>query len=413
MHDGNVLSAEDVRYSIERFRKFSIGAAQLEMVKTLEVMPGNKLKLSMDAPFSPLLPTLAYNTIGIYSKAAAEKAGDEDFGKAPVGPGPYRFAEQKKGESVRLEAFDDYWAGKPKLKTLIVRAIPEMGARTLALESGDVDLIFNVGPQDAQRLGQNPQLTVLTPPSARLDRLSFNVTKPPVDNKLVRQAIAYGIDRDAIVKSIFLGMATVSHSPGPEGAFGYTGDYDVYRYNPGKARELLAQAGLPNGLSLKFHFSPGRYLLDQNVVEAMKAQLAQVGVRMEVTSMEWGAFSDFIALPIDQNQTVAIWYGWRSVNGDVDSAISDMHSRFFRPKGNNSSFFKNDEYDRLVDQEQSEPDANKRAELLKRMQQILMDDLPFLPLYNEPQIWAAKKNLEDIQINPLTCLEALHLAEFR
>ena len=144
----------------------------------------------------------------------------------------------------------------------------------------------------------------------------------------------------------------------------------------------------------------------------MKAQLAQVGVRMEVTSMEWGAFSDFIALPIDQNQTVAIWYGWRSVNGDVDSAISDMHSRFFRPKGNNSSFYKNDEYDRLVDQEQSEPDANKRAELLKRMQQILMDDLPFLPLYNEPQIWAAKKSLQGVSISALTCLQPLNTAYF-
>ena len=414
MHDGNVLTAEDVKYSIERFRKFSIGAAQLEMVKSLEVLPGNsqKLKLSMDAPFSPLLPTLAYNTIGIYSKAAAEKAGDDDFGKAPVGPGPFKFAEQKKGESVRLEAFDDYWAGKPKLKTLIVRAIPEMGARTLALESGDVDLIFNVAPQDAQRLGQNPQLNVLTPTSARLDRVSFNVTKAPVDNKLVRQAIAYGIDRDAIVKSIFLGMAKVSHSPGPEGAFGYTGEYDVYKFNPGKARELLSQAGLPNGVSLKFHFSPARYLLDQNVVEAIKAQLAQVGIRMEVSTMEWGAFSDFIALPVEQNQTVAYWYGWRSVNGDVDSAISDMHSRFFRPKGNNGSFYRNDEYDRLVDQEQSEPDTNKRAELLKRMQQILMDELPFLPLYNEPQIWASKKSLQGVEINPLTCLEPLHTATF-
>jgi ABC-type transport system substrate-binding protein len=144
----------------------------------------------------------------------------------------------------------------------------------------------------------------------------------------------------------------------------------------------------------------------------MKAQLAQVGIRMEVTTMEWGAFSDFIALPVEQNQAVAYWYGWRSVNGDVDSAISDMHSRFFRPKGNNGSFYKNDAYDRLVDQEQSEPDPVKRADQLRQMQQMLMDDLPFLPLYNEPQIWAAKKSLQGVTINPLTCIQPLHLATF-
>jgi oligopeptide transport system substrate-binding protein len=96
----------------------------------------------------------------------------------------------------------------------------------------------------------------------------------------------------------------------------------------------------------------------------------------------------------------------------VDSAISDMHSRFWRPKGNNGSFYKNDEYDQLQDQEQSEPDSARRAELLKRMQQILMDDLPFLPLYNEPQIWAAKKSLQGVEINALTCLEPLHQATF-
>jgi len=413
MHDGNVLTAEDVRYSIERFRKYSVGKAAIEMVKSIEAVEGNKVKLTMDAPFSPLLPSLAYNTIGIYSKAAIEKVGDDEFFKAPVGPGPYKFQDQKKGESVTLTAFDDYWAGKPKIKTVIVRNLPEMGSRVLALESGDVDLIFNVAPQYAQRLGQNAELTVLTPPSARLDRFAFNVTKPPFDNKLLRQAVAYAIDREAIVKSVFLGMAKVSHSPGPEGAFGYTGEYDVYQYNPAKAKELLAQAGQPNGFSFRFHFSPGRYLLDQNVVEAAKAQLNQVGIRMEILNLEWGAFSDVISKPVEENETQALFYGWRSINGDVDSAISDNHSRFFRPKGNNQSFWKNETFDRLLEQEQAEPDDQRRAELLKQMQQVLMEELPFIPLYNEPQIWAAKKNLEGVGITPLTCLEPLHTAYFR
>ncbi len=412
MHDGNVLSAEDVRYSIERFRKYSVGQAALSMVKSNEAMAGNKVKLSMDAPFAPLLPSLAYNTIGIYSKAAIEKAGDDNFGRAPAGPGPFKFVEQKKGEYVKLEAFDGYWAGKPKIKNLTVRAIPEMGARVAALESGDVDLIFNVAPQDAQRLGQNSQLTVLTPPSARLDRLYFNVSRKPFDNKLLRQAIAHAIDREAITKAVFLGMANVSHSQGPEGAFGYTGEYDVYKYDPAKAKQLLAQAGYPNGFSFKFHFSPGRYLLDQNVVEAIKAQLGQVGIQAEVITMEWGTYSEFIAKPVQENQAEAMFIGWRSINGDVDSAIQDMGSKFFPPNGNNNAFYKSEAFDNLFKQEQSEGDNQKRGELLKEMQKVTMDDLPLLPLYNEPQIWAAKKTLQGVAINALTCLQPLHTAYF-
>lgn len=410
MHDGNVLSAEDVRYSIERFRKLSIGAAALGMVKKIEALPGNKVRLSMDAPFAPLLPSLAYNTITIYSKAAVEKAGDDNFHKAPAGPGPYKFVEQKKGEYVKLEAFDDYWAGKPKTKYVIVKALPEMGARVLALESGDVDLIFNVSPQDAQRLEKGGKLDVLTPPSARLDRFVFNVQKAPFNNKLVRQAVAYAIDREAIVKSVFLGKAVVSHSPGPEGAFGYTGEYDVYKYNPEKAKELLKQAGHPNGLSFKFHLAPGRYLLDQNVAEAIRAQLKQVGIDMQIVQMEWGALSKLLEQPVEKNEFQAAFLGWRSINGDVDSAISDMHSKYWRPNGNNNSFYKNPVYDDLLEREQAEGDPAKRVQLLKEMQKVLMEDLPFIPLYNEPQIWAAKRGVKGVGITPLTCLEPLHTA---
>lgn len=410
MHNGALLTAEDVQYSLMRFKKYSIGAATLGMVHDVQVLPGNKVKLLMNAPFSPLLPSLAYTGIAIYSKAAVEKAGDDNFGKDPVGAGPYRLIEQKKGEHVKLEAFDDYWAGKPKTKYIVIRALPEMGARVLALESGDVDLIYVVSPQDAQRLAKNDKLQVLTPPSARINRIYFNVQRAPFDNKLLRQAVAYAIDREAIVKNIFLGQAAVSHSPGPEGAFGYTGEYDVYKYNPDKARELLKQAGFPNGFSFKYHLAPGRYLLDQNVSEAMKAQLKQVGIDMQIITMDWGALSKYLELTVDKTDFESAFLGWRSTNGDVDSAIMDLHSRYWRPNGNNNSFYKNEEYDRLVDQEESEADPKKREVILKQMQKILMDELPVIPLYSEPQIWAAKKGVKDVEITPLTNFGPLHTA---
>jgi peptide/nickel transport system substrate-binding protein len=118
------------------------------------------------------------------------------------------------------------------------------------------------------------------------------------------------------------------------------------------------------------------------------------------------------AQPVDKNQIQAAFFGWRSVNGDIDSAIQDFGSQFWRPAGNNLSFYKSEEFDRLLTLEQSTLDAKKRLEALHRMQEILMDDAPALFLYGEPQIWAARKSLKGLDWNPLESLHPLHRAYF-
>lgn len=409
MHDGNTLTAEDVRYSIERFRKYSIGRSALAVVSSITTMDGNRVKITTKAPFAPLLRTLTYTTIGIYSKAAIEKVGDDNFGESAIGTGPYKLAEFKKGDRMVLEAFDDYWAGKPQFRQVIVRMMPEMSARVLALESGDVDLIDAISPHEANRMAGDPKLQIINPPSSGFVRLNFNTQKGPLTDKRVRKAIAYGIDREAIAQSIFKGMAPVAHSAVPEGAFGYTAEYDEYKYNPEKAKQLLKDAGVPN-LTFKLYHSPGRYLLSTEVVEAVQAQLGQIGVKVEIVNMEWGAFSDIIRKPLAESETEAMFTWWRSINGDADSAIGDLASKFMVPQGNNVAMFKNAEFDRLYDAQQAEPDQAKRLEMLKQMQLVVMDEMPIAPLYQQPNLWAAKKGLKGVKISALSCLQPLHAA---
>jgi peptide/nickel transport system substrate-binding protein len=411
LQDGGVLTPEDVRYSIERFRKYSVGKAALEMVTEIKVLDANRLQLTTKAPFAPLLRTLAYTTITIYSKAAIEKWGDDNFGLHVSGPGPYKMVDYKPGDKMVLEAFDDYWAGKPKIKSVTFRMIPEMSARVMGLEAGDLDLIDAVAPQETARLAKNTKLQIINPPSAGIVRLYFNTQKGPLTDKRVRQAIAYAIDRDAIVKNIFLGQAVVSHSFTSPGTFGYTGDFDVYKYDPAKAKALLKEAGAEN---LKFTLlqSPGRYLLSTEVVEAVKAQLAQVGVTAEIVNMEWGAFTDATKLPLDKTATQASFFWWRSINGDADSAIADFATKFF-PPGNNTPFFSNAAYDKLYDAEQAETDQVKREQMLKDMQKILMDELPGYVMYVQPNLWAAKAELASVEISALSCLQPLNTATFK
>jgi ABC-type transport system substrate-binding protein len=136
------------------------------------------------------------------------------------------------------------------------------------------------------------------------------------------------------------------------------------------------------------------------VVEPIQGYLKQVGVTMRVVDLEWGALSQLAAQPVEKNQVQAVLFGWRSVNGDIDSAIQEFGSAFWRPRGNNGSFWKNDEFDRLLAFEQGPLDTRKRLETLHRMQEILVEELPALWLYGEPQIWAARRTLKGVEGNP-------------
>jgi len=409
--DGTPVNAEAVRFSMERFRKHSIGKATLAIVDSIATVDESTLRVTTKAPYAPLINTLGYHWIVVYSEAQIKKVGDDNVHTAPIGSGPFKFVHHKRGQEVRLEANEQYWAGKPKLKTVISRPYPDAGARMLALESGDVDLIFQVLPQEAARLAKNPNLVVYTPPSARVIWLYLNTQREPFKDKRVRQALYYAIDREAIVKNLFAGTAKRLHSPGPAGSYGYTEAYDRYAYDPEKAKRLLREAGQPN-LTFAMHHTPGRYLLSGQVLEAIQGYLRQVGVTMRVVDLEWGTLSQMAAQPVDKSQIQAAFFGWRSVNGDIDSAIQDFGSQFWRPAGNNISFYKSEEFDRLLVLEQSTLDTKKRLEALHRMQEILMDDAPAVFLYGEPQIWAARKSLKGLDWNPLESLHPLHRAYF-
>lgn len=409
--DGTPFDAEALRFNIERFRQHSIGKATLAMIESMEVVDEHTLRVTTKAPYAPFVNSLGYHLIVVYSPTQVRKVGDDNLHTAPVGSGPYRFVYHKRGQEVRLEANDQYWGGKPQIRTILSRPYPDISARILALESGDVDLVFQVPPQEAARLAKNPALTVYTLPSARVIWLYLNTQSGPFKDKRVREALYYAVDREAIVKNLFAGTAKVLHSPGPIGAYGYTEQYDSYAYNPDRARQLLKDAGQAN-LSFTVHHSPGRYLLSAQVLEALQGYFKQVGVTMKVVDLEWATLSNMAAQPIEKNQLQAVLFGWRSANGDIDSAIQDFGSAYWRPKGNNVSFFRSAEFDRLLTFEQGTLDGRKRLEALHRMQAILMDEVPALFLYGEPQIWAAKKSLKGLDWNPLESLQSLHTAHF-
>ncbi len=415
MHDGRTLTAEDVVFSIDRYRKVSVGRSSLAPVESVTAQPGNRVKFTTKAPFAPLLRTFTYQSIGIFSKAAIEKAGsDQEFAKNPIGPGPYKFVRLVRGDRMELEAFDQYWAGKPKIRRVVVRYVPDISARVAALETGDVDVIHDFTPQDAQRLKNDPNVVFINPPSAGFIRFNLNTQRPPFNDVRVRQAMAYAIDREAIVKEIFRGLAKVSRSLVPANAFGYVETYDIYRYNPDKARQLLQEAGVP-GLTFTLSYGAGRYLMDKEVIEAVQAQMAKAGITMRINQMEWGQYAAMIRLQFERNPTQMSLTWWRTVNGDADNAIGIYTRADTPPRGNNVPFYVSDEFERLYAAQQVETDLDKRRALIRSMQQVLMHDLPAVPMYQQPIFWATRKNVVGYakKVTSLSTTWPLHDVEFK
>jgi peptide/nickel transport system substrate-binding protein len=403
-----------VKWSIDRFREKSIGRSALAPVTEVVVVDENHVRVSTAEPFAPLLRTFSYSTIGIYSKGAHEEIGDdEEFSRHPVGPGPFEFVEWIPGQRMLLRAFDDYWAGRPQVDTLEFRTILDEASRIAALEAGEVDVIHAFSPTELQRLERNDEIAVYNPPSAGFIRLNMNTMRPPFDDVRVRQAVAYALNREEIAEGLFLGQAPLAKSLVPSEAVGYTDEFDVYEYDPERARELLQEAGVRD-LTFEFAYGSGRYLLDSEVATLVQAQLSQVGIRVNIVPMEWAQFSEYIRQPVDEARTNMTLTWWRTVNGDPDSAIGIFTERELPPAGNNVPYYVSEEFERLYRAQQVETDEQERLEQIRDLQQVLMEGLPAIPMYNQPQLWAARANVVGFQeaITPLSTMKPLHEVHF-
>lgn len=409
-HDGSSITAEDVVWSINRFREKSIGRSALQAVTEVSVLSGNRVKVSTEEPFSPLLRTFTYPLISVYSKTAYDAVGDDEaFSRRPIGAGPYKFVEWVPGDRLVLEAFEDHWAGRPEIDRIVVRVITDEAARIAALEAGEVDVIHAFSPIEAERLKANPNIRFYNPPSAGFIRLNMNTQKPPFNDVRVRRAIAHAIDREMIAEALFLGLAPVAHSLAPSEAWGYTPEFDVYDYNPQKARELLREAGVEN-LRFSLAYGAGRYLMDRELTEIVQAQLADIGVTVEIQAMEWAHFSQFHRQPPETSTVEMALTWWRTVNADVDSALGIFTRAEMPPAGNNVPMYDSDEFEALYWAQQRETDEARRLEIIREMQAVLMRDLPAIPMYNQPQFWATTARVEGFEdaISPLSAPRPLN-----
>lgn len=401
--DGTPFDADVVKWNIERLLDPSTNVplrSYISMVKQVEVINKNTVKIILKYPHAPFLQRLTAACNAMVSPAAVKKWG-KDYPLHPVGTGAYKLAQWTKGDKLILERNEDYWGEKPPIRRIIFRPVPDDNARVMMLEAGDADVIVRVPPVEVKRLEKQADLRVVNAPSTREVYIVLNNTWGPLKDVRVRQALNYAVNKEEIVRNILLGAGRAVDSPVLPEMFGYksVGDYE---YNPQKAKELLAKAGYPNGFSATLYATEGRYLMDKMIAQAIQGYLAQVGVSVEIRTMEWATYLAFVRRPVEESKTQMFMIGWGPWLLDGDQMLYPLfRSDQWPPAGSNYGFYKNADVDRYLQIGTSSTDDDERAEAYAKAQGLIMKDAPWILLHGERQLIAMRKDLKGVLVLPI------------
>ncbi|NLV91883.1 MAG: glutathione ABC transporter substrate-binding protein [Firmicutes bacterium] len=395
-HDGTDFNAAAVKFTIERMMDPAVAsprASLWESVESVEVADEHTVVIKLKRPDGLFLANLTHDNSAIVSPTAVAKYGN--LMQNPVGTGPFKFESMVTNDSLTMVRNDDYWGTPAKLDKIVFRVIPEAATRIAMLETGEVDFIDNIPPEQLPRLQFNPDIRVQTSTGTPIRYLSFNFDKEPWKNKLVRQAVAYALDIDALV-STFDGLAVRSDSIiGPQ-VFGYKPEAEEhgYEYNPEKSKALLAQAGFPNGFrtTLWASNSSEDYVRAAQIIQA---QLRQVGIQADLKILDWGAYLDATLT----GETDMFLLGWSNLTQDGSGMLyPNLHSA--NAGASNRSFYRNPEADKLIEASQLSIDQDERLELLHQANLFLMEDVAMVPLWHQVNTIAMRERVTGLIQGP-------------
>jgi len=265
-HNGDEMKASDVKFSLERALKAPEIFYIIEGINGIEVLDDYTVKVTTEKPMAALLNNLSNGTIAILSEKATTEAG-EGFGQHPIGTGPYKFVSWQSGDKITLEAFPEYWQGTPSIKNVVFKSIVEETNRTIGLETGELDVVYDILGMDKVKLREDERFTFIEEPQLALTYLGFNLKKEPYNNPKVREAISYAIDQKPIIDTVFLGAAEPANSILGKNIFAY---YDVEKFtqNIEKAKALMAEAGYPDGFKAKLWVNDNPELVSSSTMGA-------------------------------------------------------------------------------------------------------------------------------------------------
>ncbi|MCL2818519.1 MAG: ABC transporter substrate-binding protein [Actinomycetia bacterium] len=415
-HDGTDFNAEAVVFNYERFVSGDPVFAYADpifgsvtspeedrIVKSAEAVDDTTVVFHLYQPFAPFLAHLAMTQFSIVSPTAADGVDVQDFGRSPVGTGPYKFGSWTGETEVVLEKNDDYWGNTPNVDRLIYRFITDDNTRLNELEAGSIDIAVDPLPDSIAGFEANSGFQILQEPGLHTWYLSLNTQVAPFDNADIRHAFYYAIDREAIVDNILLGTGVLAENFLPPATPGYTSDVPKYEYSPEKAKELLEKAGATD-LTVDFWVPEGGSGMQSPdaMATAIQGDLANVGVTLNIKKLEWGAYLDqmFGDFPPEDQEMLLGQMSWISDNGDPDNFLFFLCSNTQWPPNYNSAYYSNAEFEKLITEARFNPNWDERKPLYEEAQKILMGDLPYLPIDHEIITAIGRDGIDGFVIHP-------------
>lgn len=388
------------------------GYAPDSIVTKIEATGDYQVRFTLREPYAPFIQNLAMFHFAIASPAALEKYG-ADFFKNPVGTGPFKFVEWIRDDHVTLAKNESYWGETAKVDTLVFRSIPDDSARFLELQAGAIDIMDGINPDDVAAAGANDRFQVFPRPAMNVSYLAMNTGKKPFNNKQVRRAVNHAVNKQAIIDNFFAGLAKPAKNPLPPSLWGYNDNIEDYGYDPEKARELLTQAGYPNGFKTTLWAMPvPRAYMPQGgkIAEAIQADLAAVGIEAEIVDYDWDTYLE----KAEKGEHDMILMGWTGDNGDPDNFIYTLLDKDNAVKGSSSNyaFYKNNQVHDLLLKAQRETDRNTRSGLYKQAQEIIHEDAPWVPLVHSTDPLVLMKYVRGFNPHP-TGMEKLNTVSVR
>jgi len=411
------FNADDVVYSFERqwkednpFHDLSGGSYEYfqamgmpDLLEAVEKVDDYTVRFVLSQPEAPFIANMAMDFASILSAEHAQAmmdAGTPDkIDLEPVGTGPFQLVAYQKDAVIRYRGFEDYWRGAPEIENLIFSITPDASVRYAKLRAGECHVMPYPNPADIEQMRAEEGITVMEQEGLNVGYLGFNTEKAPFDNVQVRQALNMAVNKQAIIDAVFQGAGAIAKNPLPPTIWSYNEDVEDYPYDPDAARELLAEAGYPDGFSTDIWAMPVQRPYNPNarrMAEVIQADWAEVGVDAEIVTYEWGEYLERTRL--GEHQSLLL--GWTGDNGDPDNFLYVLLGCAAAQDSTNRARWCHEPFEDLVVQAKRTTDRAERTRLYEEAQVVFKEQAPWITIAHSVVFMPMRDEVQGYRIDP-------------
>ena len=398
-HDGRPMTSADVKWTLDSLLSGKVRSAKASAyryVDHVDAPDSFTVIVKLKEPFAALLWNLSDGALGVVPNGAGE-----ELSRHPIGTGPFRFVSETPDREVVIERNEQYWGKSAGLARVRFNIVPDATTRALELRKGSADVEINALPGDmVETLARQPQLVVERAPGTSYQYLALNVRDPILKNVLVRQALAYAIDRTPLIHYLWRDMARPANSVLPPEHWAYDANVDEYPHNVAKAQHLLDQAGYrPDASGVRFHLVM-KTSTDEStrlLCAVLQQQLREVGIALDIRSYEFATFYADVVKGSFQLYSMR-WVGGSNQDPDVFENVFDTAS--FAPKRSNRGYYSNPEVDRLIAVGRQSVNQKERRAAYTEIQEILNREVPYVHLWWADNVLVHTRRLTNVRMTP-------------